>query len=158
MIGLVLNHARGEAAGAQFNRLPLSIVGADDDAAGARHTTANLGNAQAPFPVFDRVDSVGADLGVDQHHLRNRLGLLIVLRRRKARHEQPHALVHLRRREPDALILVHRLEHVVDELLDGSGADFGGIQRSSARPKHGVTHAGDLQNRHRGIICARFQN
>ena len=32
--------------------------------------------------------------------------------------KMPQALVHLRRRQPDALVLLHRLEHVVDELLD----------------------------------------
>ena len=41
---------------------------------------------------------------------------------REAGDEQPHALVHLRRRQPDALILAHRLEHVVDELLDARRA------------------------------------
>ena len=32
--------------------------------------------------------------------------------------EQAHALVHLRRGQADAVILAHRLDHVVDQLLD----------------------------------------
>ena len=40
------------------------------------------------------------------------VGLLV-----EQRDEQAQALVHLRRRQPDAVILVHRLDHVVDELL-----------------------------------------
>ena len=41
-------------------------------------------------------------------------------------------LVHLRRRQPDAVILVHRLDHVVDEFLHERIAKFGFLERPGA--------------------------
>jgi hypothetical protein len=56
--------------------------------------------------------------------------------------------VNLRSGEADALILAHRLEHVVDELLDARRRNFSGIDRSGAGAQDGVAHARDLQDRH----------
>ena len=63
------------------------------------------------------------DLGVDEGHQRDALVflvfvLVVVRSRREAGDEEAQALVHLGRGQPDALVLLHRLEHVVDELLD----------------------------------------
>ena len=64
------------------------------------------------------------DLRVDQRHQRHPpivvvlIVLVVVGRGREAGDEQAQALVDLRRGQPDALVLPHRLEHVVDELLD----------------------------------------
>jgi ADP-ribose pyrophosphatase YjhB (NUDIX family) len=46
------------------------------------------------------------------------------------------------------VIFLHRLDHVVDELLDSGGFDVGALEGSRTRPQDGMTHAGDLQNRH----------
>ena len=60
--------------------------------------------------------------------------LVVVGAGREAGHEQPDALVDLRRRETDALILVHRLEHVVDQLLNPRRFHFAeSIARAGAR-------------------------
>src|SRR3954466_8728519 len=68
------------------------------------------------------------------------------------RDEQGRALVHLRRREAEGRILLHRLEHVVDELLDARRLDVGGIDRLGARAQHGMSHPRHLQDRHTGSI------
>ena len=58
--------------------------------------------------------------------------------------------------QADALVLVHRLEHVVDELLDSRRSNLAGIERARGGAKHGVSHARYLQNRHAGIIVVRM--
>ena len=63
-------------------------------------------------------------------------GLMIAGRLRvrilvEQRDEQAQALVHLRRGQADAVILVHRVDHVVDELLDsGSSSSTCSIGRA----------------------------
>ena len=84
----------------------------------ARHAAADVGNAQAAFPVLDDVAADDGDLRVDD---RDRLGirvLVVIVAGVERGDEQPQALVHLRRRQADAVILDHRLDHVVDQLLD----------------------------------------
>ena len=127
---------RGRSARTRMRRLP-------------RHLAADVGDAQAAFPVLDELAADGGDLGVDDRD-RHDLGLagprVLCL---EARDEDPHALVHLRRRQPDAVVLVHRLDHVVDELLDGR-RDLIAARSSGLRlgAQHGVAHARDFQNRH----------
>ena len=92
--------------------------------------------------------------GVDEGHQRDAVFLvlflvvLVVYVRREAGDEQPQARVYLRRGQPDTRVLLHRLEHVVDELLDPRRPDVGRFQRFRARAEHRMPHAGDLQDRH----------
>ena len=53
VIGFVLDHTRGEAGGLNLDLLPRAFERADDDLARTRDAAADVGNAQAPFPVFD---------------------------------------------------------------------------------------------------------
>ena len=62
--------------------------------------------------------------------------------------EEADGLVHLRRREPDPFVLDHRVDHVVDELLEGRRPDGGRIDLPRDLAEHGMSHARDLQNRH----------
>ena len=78
----------------------------------------------------------------------------VVARGRKPGDEEPHAFVDLRRRQSNSLVLLHRLEHVVDELLDLRRADLGRMERAGLRAEDGMPHARDFQNRHTRIICA----
>ena len=59
------------------------------------------------------------DLGIHERHGHD-AGLLFVVGRiiLHSRDEDAHALVHLRGGETDAVVLAHRLDHVVDEFLD----------------------------------------
>ena len=80
------------------------------------------------------------DLRIDHRHQRHPLLVVVVVvgARREAGHEQADALVHLRRGEADALILGHRLEHVVDQLLDARRLDLADVDR----PAHGARSTG----------------
>ena len=106
-------------------RLPRAIVGAHLDLARARHAAADVGNAQAAFPVLDHVAvPTGVISGLMSAISGTRalvvfvLVLVVVRRRREAGDEEAQALVHLRRGQADAVVLAHRLDHVVDQLLD----------------------------------------
>ena len=60
------------------------------------------------------------------------------------------------RRQADAVILRHRVEHVVDELLNGGGLDVAPFDRPRLGAQHGMAHARDLQNGHDGGIILRI--
>ena len=62
--------------------------------------------------------------------------------------EQPQTLVHLGSGETDAGVLAHRLEHVVDEALNGRGRNLGGVERRRPAAQHGVPHPRHLQDGH----------
>ncbi len=78
-----------------------------------------------PSQPSSRVSSVGMISGLMTTVVaRLRAGVLL-----EQRDEQAHALVHLRPREPDAVVLVHRLDHVVDQLLQEWVAEGGLVER-----------------------------
>ena len=111
----------------------------------------DVGNAQAAFPVLFDLRTDRRDLGIDD---RDRLaGRLVRIVTIEAGDKQPHAFVHLRRGQTNAVILDHRLDHVVDQLLDDRIANVAALERPRLLAKHRVTHARDLQDRHiPGII------
>jgi 8-oxo-dGTP diphosphatase len=147
MVRLVLDDTRREIGGAQLEALATAIQCAHQNFPVARHAASDVRNAQASFPAIHDVRPNEADLGVDQDD-RRRPRLLFVLV--EVRHEQPQPLVHLRRRQPDAAILDHRHDHVVNELLNRRGFDLAGIERTSFRAQQRMPHARDLQDGHPG--------
>jgi hypothetical protein len=58
----------------------------------------------------------------------------------------PQGAVDLRRRQPDAPVLVHGLDHVVDEALDLGGLDV--LDRLGGNPQDRVAEDCDFQNGH----------
>ena len=64
--------------------------------------------------------------------------------------EDAHALVHLRGGEADAVILLHRVDHVVDELLDGRGLEVRPLERTRPPAQDGMSHARHLEDGHVG--------
>jgi hypothetical protein len=64
--------------------------------------------------------------------------------------------VHLRCREPDPVVFDHRLDHVVDQLLEGRRAHRRGIDLIRHLAQHGMPHARDFQNRHDRSVLARI--
>ena len=66
--------------------------------------------------------------------------------------KMPDVLVDLRRGQPDAVVFVHRLDHVVDELLQQHVPQLRWLHGSRAFPQHGMTHARDFENRHEGRL------
>ena len=56
--------------------------------------------------------------------------------------------VNLRRRQADTVVLVHGVDHVVDQLLHRRVLQLGALDLPGAGAQHGMAHAGDLQERH----------
>ena len=61
-------------------------------------------------------------------------------------HRDLQRQMHLRPREPDADVLVHRLDHIVEELLKIVRFDFINRDRLSLGSDDGMTEARDFQN------------
>ena len=129
----------------------MTIERADFDLARPRHAAPHVGDAETSFPVFDDVAADDGDFGIDDHV---RLGLLLdVVSGIERRDENAQPFVHLRGGQADAVILGHRVDHVVDELLHGGGLDVASFEGPRLGAQHGVAHARDLQDGHdRGII------
>ena len=72
----------------------------------------------------------------------------VVLARIDGGHEDAQAFVYLRRGEADAVILVHGVDHVIDQFLDRRLLELGGFEFSGPRSQHRMPHAGDLQDGH----------
>src|SRR5581483_131590 len=146
VIGLVLDDARRKVVRADLDALAVAIEGAHFDLTRTRHAAADVRDAQTSFPVFDHVDADRRDLGIDD---RDRVACLAVLVDVEGRDEDAQRFVNLRRGEADAVILGHRLDHVVDEPLHSGGLDLAAIERLSSAAQHRVAHASHLENRHR---------
>jgi len=56
--------------------------------------------------------------------------------------------MHLRRRQTDATVLDHRVDHVVNQLLEFGRADVRGRQGAGFRAQHWMAHVRDFQNGH----------
>ena len=118
------------------------------DAAIAWNLAADIGDAEAAFPVLHQIAPDRRELRVDDGH-RHDLGFAgAPIRLLDTGDEDPHAFVHLRARQPDAVILAHRLDHVVDQLLEGGRTHGRRIDLVRHFAKHGMAHARDLQDRH----------
>ena len=135
MIGLVLDDARRKIVRAQLDALAVPVERAHLDLARPRHAAADVGDAQAAFPVLDDVGADDGDLGVDDRE-RRRFRLVVLVAIVERGDEQPEPLVHLRRGQTDAVILDHRVDHVVDQLLHDRAADLGLLERPRLRAQH----------------------
>ena len=93
----------------------MAVEGEDGDVGKSRHHAANVGNTQAAFPAFFAYRIAFGMMS----------GLMITVASlsgsgsssRSATNSRT-TFVDLRRSQADAVILVHRLDHVVDELLE----------------------------------------
>src|SRR5437899_2496231 len=117
VIGLVLDDARRETARVDLDPASAAVVRLHLDLPRARDAAADVGNAEAAFPLVGGLVPDDVDFGVDERHQRNAvlfrvlvvfLVVPIIDIRRDAGDEEPHAFVHLRRRQPDTLVLLHR--------------------------------------------------
>ena len=111
VVGLVQKGAGQQLLARLFEYLSVNVLGANRDFVGTSHVLAEVGNAQASFTLGVAAFGMN-DLGIDEDQLR--LGVLLE-RDIDNRNAAPNA--DLRRGQPDAMGLVHRLEHIFDELL-----------------------------------------
>src|SRR4051812_49683987 len=99
----MLDNSSWKIMGAELHAGALPIVCPQNDLASPRHASADIGNAQAAFPVFDDVGADDRDFRIDD---REWLGLLIlVLVGIEPRDEDTYAFVHLRRCQTDTAVL-----------------------------------------------------
>src|SRR5437773_1706356 len=102
VIGFMLDDARGEAVRADLEARAFAIVRPHGDLAGARDASADVGNAEAAFPVLDDLRARhGCDIRVDERDRLDVRHILTAVVRVERGDEQTHAFVHLRRRQPD---------------------------------------------------------
>src|SRR5258705_8822141 len=144
VVGLVLRDARREILQRQLDRAAVAIERPNEDVHVARHHAPDVGDAQAAFPPLFHRGTVRNDLRVDDHG-RFALGVGVFVEQRD---KQAHPFVHLRCGKADAVILVHRVDHVVDEFLEGRALDVGLVERLRAFTKDRVAHSRDFQDRH----------
>ena len=103
---------------------------------------AELGS-ELVFPCDVAADD--DDFGVDDG---DRLPVFLIVSGVERGDEEADAFVHLRRGEADAVILGHRLDHVVDEPLNRCAQQPGPIERAGSTAEHRVPHARHLENGH----------
>jgi hypothetical protein len=95
---------------------------------------------------------ISGDHRIDKHHRLIVGRQRIVDLRRNCGDEDTQALVNLRRGKADTVVLVHGVDHVVDQLLQRKLLQLRAIDRARAGAQHRMTHAGNLQQRHTVII------
>jgi len=114
MIHFVLKSTCEEALALDRLRVAIAINSRYDDLLGTLHHCGKPGKAQAAF--FGLVRALGpAQHGIDEDQL-------LVVRagvRLRVDHEQPPGQIDLIGRQPDALMVVHRVNHVLHQLVDG---------------------------------------
>jgi hypothetical protein len=110
--------------GSQFEPIAMAVVGANLDFPWPRDTAADIRNAQASLPVFDCLVANDDDLRINhRERLRRFIRLRLVLPV-DGGDEDPEAFVDLRRCQANAVVLGHRVDHVVDEFLDRGALDL----------------------------------
>jgi hypothetical protein len=152
VIGLVLDDAGREVVRDDVHPAAGAIQGGHPDGASARHTAADVGDAQAALPILNDFRAGWRNDRIDEHHR------LVVRRQRvfalgrDGGDEDAQRLVNLRRREADTVVFVHGVDHVVNQLLQRSQLQLRAIDLARADAQHWMAHAGNLQQRHSVII------
>jgi len=156
VIAFMLDDAGMEALDGAFDNLPLGARPAIADAQVPGHDPAQSGDRQATFPtqrplrsneLDDRVYQYRQILGDIAGHLSDPLV-------RNPEDDDPVWLVDLRRGDPGAPGILHRLDHVLDEPAHPRGRRI--IDRARGAAQYRVPHAGDFQQSHgRNMWCRR---
>ena len=149
MIGLVLDDARGKivrrAARSCRRRDPARVTliararGTRPRMSGMLRQPSQSSTISVPTGVITGLMNTIGSLSGDN-------GSSFV--RRDGRHEDAQPFVNLRRRQADAVVLVHGVDHVVDQLLHRRLLQLGAFDLLRARAEDRMAHAGDFQERH----------
>src|SRR2546425_7172073 len=118
VVNLVLNADGIEARGVQLNGLAVTIEVFHPHPDRTSYLAAEPVDAETSLPALGSHRRVAQNLRVDQDGPREAVLPLALHDHDLLRTE------HLRRRQADTLSLDHRLEHVVNELLESALADF----------------------------------
>ena len=126
--------------------LPLAVVRLQANPRVPRHPAAHARHAQAALPVLHLLLGERRDFRVDIDRQRNVRGVRIA---RVLRHLHHHDLlrhVHLRGGQAGAVVFIHGLDHVVDELLYLRRRDLIRRHRLGDLPQHRVPQSSYLEN------------
>ena len=107
MIDLVLEAARKKTGRIALELLAVPVEGTDRNALRPFDVGVNVRDGETSLLSLRLSRRRQHDLGIDDDER-------IVA---QINHREPHGLAHLRRGEPDAARMVHRVEHVVDQAL-----------------------------------------
>ena len=111
VVGLVLQDAGHVAFDVGLDFVALEVVRLDVDRLFAHDWSSHFGDAQAAFLVFDLSPAL-AEHRIDEHEL----GIFLRGSPSSIGHEQSVRQIDLIRRQPDAFVRVHQLEHLGDDL------------------------------------------
>jgi len=153
MVQLVLNHAREKLLRIQRNRLAKPIQPRQSQRLPSRHAPAKVGNAQASLPILLQFLRVLGNLRIDDDGQRYRR-LVRISRMRGFDLNKKNSLRHmnLRAGQAHAISVAHRLDHVVDELLERRRGQFLRVHGQRPLPQNGMTQSCNLQERHKAFI------
>src|SRR6267143_6724039 len=143
VVHLVLNADAIEARGVQFNGLAVTIEIFQPYPDRTSYLAAEPVNAETSLPALGGRRRVAQDLRVDQDGPREAVLPLALHDHDLLRTE------HLRRRQADTLDLDHRLEQVVNELLESALTDLLQKNRIGDLPQHRRAELRNLEDRHR---------
>ncbi len=136
MVMLVLDARRHQPGHAFLMMLAVLVLPVDGDLGGARHIGILFGDRQAAFRIDAMLLALVGKDGVDEHaRLADHLLALFILGIGFLQVDHQDALRHpdLNRRQPDAGGVVHRLEHIGDQLLQLGIEGLDGL-RNDAQP------------------------
>ena len=142
VVGFVLDDAGHEAVDFAGDFVAVEVVGLDFDFAVASNRRADAGDAEAAFFIFFEA-AAGAEDGVDE----DAFGIFGVGIAFGVSDEEAVRQIDLVGGEADAFVLVHELEHFVDEFAQ-VGIDS--AQRLRAVAKRGMGILDDLETQRSG--------
>jgi integrase len=147
VVALVLDDAREEVLGLEGEGIAMAVEGIELQPLESRHDASEIRYGEAALPAGLALVAEGRHDGVHEHE-EGHLGPRPVVAGRDLDDGEANALVNLRRREAHPLVLVHRLLHVVDELLEQPVAERFPRHGLGRRAEDRVRDAGDLQDGH----------
>jgi 8-oxo-dGTP diphosphatase len=142
MIGFMLNYSCRKVLRFEFNAFSMPIQSGDGNVEGTRDKPADVGDAETTFPTFDSFVADHRNLWV---HERDRIVFAppFVI---EVGDEQAKAFVHLGRGQTDAGVLVHGVDHVVDQLLHQGGLQLLFVNHARLLAEHRGAHSRHFQN------------
>ena len=156
VIDLVLEDARGEIGHFQHRLFPLLVEAPDTDAFVTRNIAAEEWHAQTSLPISDRLVANRLITGVEEHagaDLRDTapFGHTFL----HLEYKNPQRQVHLRAGQADAFVLVHRLDHVVDQRAELACLDIRNVDVRRFEPQNGMPETADFEDGHAAKLSCR---
>src|SRR2546426_7540768 len=148
VVGLVLDDAREEVLGVHFLPVALAVVILETHRDAARDHAAHVGHRQAALPAVLHLVGQGGHHGIDDDGERNRDGVWIAGVGLDLDDGDLGQLMDLVAGQAGPVVLVHRVDHVVDQPLPGRGANLVHRHRLRLHAQHRMAQPGDLQDGH----------